>query len=146
MHLSVAVLVGGRVLQELRTRRLSQAHGGSLSALLGQVQVVQVGHGLLANSVEHRLVHVVALTLVFNQRVTLGHCTQTDTFLEVLHLVQVLGPALTDDREHHAAFNLTHALFADALLTLVVHDVSVRKDFLHDLVAGNLGAIACVLS
>ena len=58
----------------------------------------------------------------------------------------MLGPALADDGQHDTAFDFAHALFADALFTLIVDEVCVRQNFLHDLVASNLGAVSSVFS
>src|SRR3954471_20922996 len=64
--------------------------------------------------------HVEALVLVGDQRVLLGEAAQVDALAQVVHVVEVLAPALVDDLEQAEALDLAHQLGAELLLALVV--------------------------
>ena len=71
--------------------------------------------GFLTNAVHHCVKHLRALVLVFNKRITLTHCTKTDTLLEVIHLVEVLAPQTINRCNHHATLKRTHGFIAQLL-------------------------------
>ena len=57
--------------------------------------------------------HLEALALPLDQRVLLAHGPQVDALLQVVHLVEVLAPALVDDLQHDLALDLAHGLGAE---------------------------------
>ena len=71
--------------------------------------------GLFTNVVHHRIEHLRTLILVFNKRITLAHRTKTDTFLEVIHLVEVLTPQAINRCNHNTTLKRTHGLIAQLL-------------------------------
>ena len=65
--------------------------------------------------------HLEALALPLGERILLAHRPQVDALLEVVHLLEVLAPALVDDAEHDLALDLAHDAGAElGLPTLVV--------------------------
>src|SRR4051794_28620653 len=64
--------------------------------------------------------HVKALVLVGHEGVDLGESAQVDALAQVVHVVQVLAPALVDDLEQHEALERPHQLAAELVLALVV--------------------------
>ena len=83
-----------------------------------------------------------ALALVLHQGIALGHGPQPDALLEIVHLVQVLRPALPDDRQQHPALQVAHGLGAQLLLTLLVADLRIREDLLLQEVRRETGKTA----
>ena len=53
--------------------------------------------------------HREALALPGHQRVLLAHGPQVDALAQVVHLGQVVAPALVDDLQHHLALDLARA-------------------------------------
>ena len=101
--------------------------GLALTAHL-DLEVVEVADRLLLDLPHHRLEHLVALALVLDQRVALGHGAQADAVLEVVHLVQVVAPAAVEHLQHDAALELARRRLAERLLALLVRDPRVRED------------------
>ena len=66
---------------------------------------------VFANGFHHGLEHVGTLVGVFNQRVALGHGPQSNTFLEVVHFVQVLAPVLVHHGQQQATLQGAHGFF-----------------------------------
>ena len=60
------------------------------------------------------------LVLVGDQRLDLGEAAQADPVLQVVHVVEVLLPALVDDLQQQVALDLAHQLLAELLLARVV--------------------------
>ena len=94
-------LVGGAVAQPADRR-------AGLLVLLEHlhVDVEHVADEVVLDDAHHRLEHVEALALPLGERVLLTHGPEVDALLEVVHLVEVLAPALVDHGEHHAPFDL----------------------------------------
>ena len=130
----LAVLIGGRVLQERGPLRLGQLHGTTVQTgpLAADFQVVHGDHGFLADRVHQTLEHRVALALVLDQWITLSHGSQPDALFQVVHLVQVLGPPATDHRQQHATFQVAHGLGAEFVLAFLVHQFRVGEDLLGE--------------
>src|SRR4051794_4587646 len=64
--------------------------------------------------------HVEALVLVGDEWILLGEAAQVDALAQVVHVVEVLAPALVDDLQEAEALDLAHELRAELLLALVV--------------------------
>ena len=79
-----------------------------------------VARELLPDRVDQLGEHLEALVLVRDQRVDLGEPAQVDALAQVVHVVQVLAPAVVDDLEQDVALELAHQLGAQLLLALVV--------------------------
>ena len=71
---------------------------------------------LLPDRGHELLEHVVALVLVRDQGVDLGEAAQVDALAQVVHLVEVLAPAVVDDLEQDLALEVAHQLLAELLL------------------------------
>ena len=84
--------------------------------LLDDLDVHHVAHEVLGDALHHRPEHLVALALPLGQRVLLAHRPEVDALLEVVHLLEVLAPALVDDAQHHLALDLAHDPLAELLL------------------------------
>ena len=63
------------------------------------------------DALHHGLEHLSALVFVFDERVALTHGTQADTFLEVVHFVEVLTPETVNGRDNNTTFKVTHRFF-----------------------------------
>ena len=63
---------------------------------------------------------VEALVLVGHEGVDLGEAAEVDALAQVVHVVQVLAPALVDDLEQHEALERAHELGPELLLAVVV--------------------------
>ena len=66
--------------------------------------------------------------------ILLPHRPQVDALLEVVHLLEVLAPALVDDAQHHLALDLAHRLVAELVLAALVVAGGVVEHELADLV------------
>src|SRR5215218_5481019 len=75
---------------------------------------------LLPDRVHESLEHREALVLVGDQRVDLGEAAEVDALAQVVHLVEVLAPAVVDDLQQDRTLELTHDLIAELLLAAVV--------------------------
>src|SRR4051794_17503034 len=95
------------------------------------LDVEDVARELVPDVVHQRREHLEALVLVGHERVDLGEAAEVDALAQVVHVVQVLAPALVDDLEQHEALERAHELVAELLLALVVGIDDVLAD-LHD--------------
>src|SRR3954452_24506913 len=100
----------------LRRERLSASAG----VLDLHLDVEDEARELLPDRLDQGGEHVEALVLVGDERVLLGEPAQVDALAQVVHVVQVLAPALVDDLEQAEALDLAHQLRAELLLALVV--------------------------
>src|SRR4051794_18362653 len=130
--------VGGRLVLHRAARVGERAHaarhlrgrlpGGRLRLLRGlavgtldlDLDVVdhpgEVGPDRVHEVVEERE----GLVLVGHQRLDLGEPAQVDALAQVVHVVEVLAPALVDDLQHEVALERAHELGPKLLLALVV--------------------------
>ena len=90
---------------------------------------------LLPDGVHEVAEHREALVLVGDQRVDLGEAAQMDALAQVVHLVQVLFPAVVDDLEQDLALQVAHQLRAQFLLAALVGGQSVLGQDARDLLA-----------
>ncbi len=80
--------------------------------------------------------------------ILLGHRAQVDALAQVVHVVEVLAPALVDRVQHDEALELAHDVGADALVRRVagllglVLPARVGEDAVDQLLALDLGARA----
>ena len=88
--------------------------------LLHDLDVHHVAHEVLGDRLHHRPEHLVALALPLGERVLLAHRPEVDALLEVVHLLEVLAPALVDDAQHHLTLDLAHHLGTELGLALLV--------------------------
>src|SRR3954469_20851910 len=84
------------------------------------LHVEDVARELLPDRLDEGREHVEALVLVGDERILLGEAAEVDALAQVVHVVQVLAPALVDDLEQDVALDLAHQLRAELLLALVV--------------------------
>src|SRR3954471_19587283 len=75
---------------------------------------------LLPYRVDQPAEHLEAVVLVGDDRLDLREPAQVDALAQVVHVVQVLAPALVDDLEQDVALERAHELLAQLLLALVV--------------------------
>src|SRR4051794_3423879 len=94
--------------------------GAVARALDLHLHVEDVARELLPDRLDEGREHVEALVLVGDERVLLGEPAEVDALAQVVHVVQVLAPALVDDLEQDEALDLAHQLVAQLLLPLVV--------------------------
>ena len=80
----------------------------------------EVAQGVLLDPVHHRLEHLVAFLLVFDQRVPLAVTPQADALLEVVHLEEVVLPLGVDDLEEDHPLELPHPLGPEELFLVFV--------------------------
>jgi hypothetical protein len=71
---------------------------------------------------------VEGLVLVGHERVDLGEPAQVDALAQVVHVVEVLAPALVDDLQQQIALQRAHELLAELLLAAVVQADRVLGD------------------
>src|SRR4051812_36721688 len=100
----------------LRRERLS----ASARVLDLHLDVEDEARELLPDRLDQGGEHVEALVLVGDERVLLGEAAEVDALAQVVHVVEVLAPALVDDLEQAEALDLAHQLGAELLLALVV--------------------------
>src|SRR3954470_18067325 len=105
------------VLQPAGTGRLLLE---AVRALVLDLHVVDVARELLPDRRHQRAEHLEALVLVRDQRVDLGEPAEVDPLAQIVHVVQVLAPAVVDDLQQDVALDLPHQLLAELLLALVV--------------------------
>ena len=103
--------------------------------LLHDLDVHHVAHEVLGDRLHHRPEHLVALALPLGERVLLTHRPEVDALLEVVHLLEVLTPALVDDAQHHLALDLAHHVGTELGLALLV----VSGGLGHDEVVEGVG-------
>src|SRR5919199_3897072 len=112
-----------RVLEVARTARaalLRRVGGIPVGALDLDLDVEDVARELLPDRLDQGREHLEALVLVGDERVLLGEAAEVDALAEVVHVVEVLAPALVDDLEQDEALDLAHEVGAQLLLALVV--------------------------
>ena len=97
------------------------------------VDVEQITDDLLGEPFAHGVEHLGTLTLVFDERVTLGHRPQADALAEVVHLVQVLTPLAVEHGQPNLAFQLAHVLRAKRLLSGVIGPGGVFREGVGEL-------------
>src|SRR5699024_2555105 len=78
---------------------------------------------ILLDAGGHLIEHEMALALVLDQRVTLGHRPQTDALLEIVHLVEVLAPAAAHHRQHHPPPPLARGALSQSRPARVLCDI-----------------------
>ena len=105
-----------------------------LIAVSDDLHVHHVLHEVLGNAGHHRAEHVEAFPLPFGQRVLLAHRTEVDAALQVVHLFEMLAPALVDDPQHHLTLDLTQDVLTELGLTLFVVRCGVGHHDVIDLV------------
>ena len=129
------------------------------SLLIRQLELTRVGEDLLnaflANAIHHRVKHPRALVLIFDKRITLTHSTKTDTFLQVIHLVEVFTPQAINSCNHHSSFQRTHRFFTELLdgqrvvvellFCFLVLGFNVAQDLAHQVIAGQRAVAAILL-
>ena len=87
----------------------------------GNAATLVTGHGLDLRVEEQRdhlgadravqlQEHLVPLVAVLDERVLLRHAAQVDALAHVVHVLEVLAPALVDDLEHDVALEVAHQL------------------------------------
>ena len=113
------------------------AAGWLLLLVLDDLHVHHVLHEVLGDAGHHRAEHLEALTLPLDERVLLAHRPQVDAALEVVHLLEVLTPALVDDAQHHLTLDLAEDLGTEFLLAALV----VRRGVGHEDVVQLVGLV-----
>src|SRR3954451_4421351 len=76
-----------------------------------------------------------ALVLVRHERVDLGEAAEVDALAQVVHVVEVLAPALVDDLEQQVALQSAHELLTELRLALVVERLGVLAQQALELLA-----------
>ncbi len=109
------------------------------------LHVEQAADRLFLDRLHHGVEQVVALALVLDQRIALGHGPQPDALAQVVHLVQVLAPLAVQHRQHDPPFQVAHQLGAQLLGPPVVGGLHVLLHDLGDQVAGQPGPLAACL-
>src|ERR1039458_5097136 len=82
--------------------------------------VRDVAQVVVVDRVKQALEHRVALTLPRHERVRSAHAAQVDAVSQVVHLREVVAPALVEDREHDIALDLPGHLLASRQLGAVL--------------------------
>ena len=95
---------------------------------------------LIGDSAHHHREQVVALALVLNERIFLRHRAQPDALFEVVHLVEVLAPALVEHAHDHPALKFPHDLRAELLLAAVIGFLGIIGEFADEEVLGKTRA------
>src|SRR5262249_42537205 len=90
---------------------------------------------LLPDRVDQAAEHLEAVVLVGDDRLDLGEPAQVDALAQVVHVVQVLAPALVDDLEQDVALERAHQLLAELLLALVIRLDDVLAQLLDERLA-----------
>src|SRR5690625_4811465 len=112
------------------TVRSGEASDRRLLLLLAfHVDVEHVADRFFLDRLCHREEHLVAVIAVFHKRLALGHRSQPDTVLEVVHLVQVLTPLAVEHGKQDPAFKLAHDLRGEFLFPVLVRDPCIRDEF-----------------
>src|SRR5919198_814258 len=78
------------------------------------------------------------LVLVGNDRLDLGEPAQVDALAQVVHVVEVLAPALVDDLQQQVALERAHELLAEVRLALVIERRRLLDEALGELLAVEL--------
>ncbi len=91
---------------------------------------------LLPDRGHELLEHDEALVLVRDERIDLREASKVDALAEVVHLVEVLAPAVVDDLEEDLALEPAHELGAELLGAHLVGGEDVVREHSRDLLAG----------
>src|SRR5215211_414677 len=131
---------GGLVLAATRVRDLGRLlrrleHLGRRGGLDGHLDVVDDPRELLPDRVHQLAEHREALVLVGDEWVDLGEAAQVDPLAQVVHLVEVLAPAVVDDLEQDLALQVAHQLLAQLVGALVVCGERILREEPRDLLA-----------
>src|SRR5215211_1855270 len=97
--------------------------GGLAAAVLAldlDLDVEDEAGELLPDRVDQAPEHLEAVVLVGDDRLDLREPAQMDALAQVVHVVQVLAPALVDDLQQQVALERAHELLAQLRLALVV--------------------------
>src|SRR5215211_4837131 len=122
--------------------------GGLAAAVLAldlDLDVEDEAGELLPDRVDQAPEHLEAVVLVGDDRLDLREPAQMDALAQVVHVVQVLAPALVDDLEQDVALESAHQLLAELLLALVVSLDDVLAELLDQRLAGQRVGIDVVL-
>src|SRR5258708_7785404 len=60
----------------------------------------------------HRVEHLIALTLILDQRIALPHGPKSDSLLEVIHLIEMLSPLRIEHVQKDPSFDISELLFS----------------------------------
>ncbi len=112
--------------------------GGCSGVVLDDLHVHHVLHEVLGDAGHHGAEHLEAFALPLDERILLAHRPQVDAALEVVHLLEVLTPALVDDAQHHLTLDLAQYVGTEFLLATLV----VRRRIGHDEVVDLVGVVA----
>src|SRR5215207_6098577 len=134
--------VRGRLVLGGAARVLHRRRAAAAAPLVGQRAVAVRARHLDLDVVDHPrevrpdAVHQVleereALVLVSDERVDLGEPAQVDPLAQVVHVVEVLAPALVDDLQQQEALQRPHQLLAEIGLALLVELERVLDQQLH---------------
>src|SRR5215218_4888418 len=93
---------------------------GAVLALDLDVDDEDVTAELLPDRVHQGAEHLVALVLVGDEGIDLREPAQVDALAQVVHVVQVLAPALVDDLEQHEALERPHQVGPKLLFAVAV--------------------------
>src|SRR3954451_11167885 len=143
-----AARVGERAQTGRRLRRGIPLRGRRLLLRAVAVRALDLGLDVVdhAREVGPDRVHQVVeeregLVLVGHERLDLGEPAQVDALAQVVHVVEVLAPALIDDLEHQVALQRAHELVAELLLALVVERQRVLDQHPLELLAVGARAV-----
>src|SRR3954452_17254391 len=81
------------------------------------------------------------LVLVGHERLDLGEPAEVDALAQVVHVVEVLAPALVDDLQQQVALQRAHELLAELVLALVVEPEGVLHQHPLELLAVDAVAV-----
>src|SRR4051812_730753 len=123
----------------------ASAVGAAVLALDLDLDVEDEARELLPDRVDKPAEHLEAVVLVGDDRLDLREPAQVDALAQVVHVVQVLAPALVDDLEQDVALERAHELLAQLLLTLVVGLDDVVFELLDQSLAGQRVRVEVVL-
>src|SRR5918994_544650 len=82
-----------------------------------------------------------AFVPVLDERILLRHGAEVDAFAEVIHVLEVLAPALVDDLEDHVALDLPRDLVAPRLRAFRVLLLRGLGEVVDERLAGQLGDV-----
>src|SRR5918994_1719837 len=82
-----------------------------------------------------------AFVPVLDERILLRHGAEVDAFAEVIHVLEVLAPALVDDLEDHVALDLPRDLVAPRLRAVRVLLLRGLGEVVDERLAGQLGDV-----
>src|SRR4051794_21809077 len=123
-----------RVLERAEARLLRRRGGPALGRRLVAVRRLDLDFDVVdhpgevgPDGVHEVLEEGERLVLVGDERLDLGEPAQVDALAQVVHVVEVLAPALVDDLQQQVAFERPHELLAQFLLALLVE----RQGVLH---------------